>query len=197
MVNNLLHLASLNDHPPRQTGTHVSPLSLNHTLTLSPDSDKHSQCVPPTATQSLTSRLEVLIPPTPDVLSSMSLNSFTSSSISSPTSTDSNSDSKFFACQALVRSDCQLRPRLPITYNKTTLRHLNGRSQVQTLNTLLLPLPNNTESDRNPSQSEFRDQEEESQSSYPAPQTIAHDGEVPDDTGRVAKTIHNAQPQQT
>ena len=51
-----------------------------------------------------------------------------------------------------------------------------------------LPLPNNNESDSDPSQSHFGDQEEESQSSFPALQTIAQDGEVPSDTGGVTNT---------
>ena len=141
MVYDLLHhLASLNDHPLRQTGTPVSQLSLNHTLTSSPESGKPNQCVSPTATQCLSSKPEVsvLILPAPDVKSSVSPSGSTLSNMSSLTSTDSNCES--LACQALVRSDCHLGPWLPITYNETTLRHLSGRSQVQIFNTLSLPL---------------------------------------------------------
>ena len=47
------------------------------------------------------------------------------------------------ASKAAVRSEWQLWPRLPITYNETALRCLNGRPQVWTLNSLSLPLPNN------------------------------------------------------
>ena len=113
--------------------------SLNHTLTSSPESDKPSQFVSPTATQHPASMLvaSALILPAPDITSFMSLSGTTPSSISSLT----NSDSESLAGQTSVRSDCQLKPQLPMSYNKMTLRDLNGRPQVQTFNTLLPPLP--------------------------------------------------------
>ena len=115
--------------------------------------------------------------PTPDVPSSTSSSGSTLSSTFCLTSTNYDSDSESPACQALVRSDGQLRPWLPISYIETTLKHLNSRPQVQTFKTLLLPLPNDTEDDIDASQSDFRKQEEESQSSFPALQTIPQNGE--------------------
>ena len=112
--------------------------------------------------------------------------STTSSSMFSPTSStpsDSNADS--LANEASTRSNHQLQPWLPITYNETTLRCLNGRPQVWTLNSQLLPLPNNPESDSDHSLSDYGDQEEESPMSCTTLQTIAQEEEAPSNTGRV------------
>ena len=38
-------------------------------------------------------------------------------------------------------SDRQLRPRVPISYNETVLKHLHGQPQVRTFNNLSIPLP--------------------------------------------------------
>ena len=45
-------------------------------------------------------------------------------------------------------SDRQLRPRVPISYNETVLKHLHGQPQVRTFNNLSIPLPgDSTEED--------------------------------------------------
>ena len=176
MVDDLLHhLASLNAHPPRHPGTQVSPLSLNHTLASSPESNKPSQCSLPTTKPTPTSKPVVPMYIFP-VHTEQDSNSSTPSSMSSQTcSKDSNLNSDFESLTrgALIRSDCQLWPWLLLTYNETTLRCLNGKCQVQTLNTLSLTLPNDPASDSNHNQSTFGDQEEESPTSCPTPQTIA------------------------
>ena len=157
----------------RHTCIQVSPQSLNHTLTSSTESDKPSQCLSPTATQPLGSMLEapelILLPAPKDA-------SFTSPSGTNPSSTSclTNSEYMSLAGQILVRFDCQLRPQLPISYNKTTLRYFNGRAQVQTFNTLSKPL---------------------SDEDHPAPQIIAQDGEATSITDSVTNkppTMYNS-----
>ena len=185
MVNDLLHhLASINDHPQRCTGANAATQHLNHTFTSSPESDNSSQCVSPTTLPTPASKLEVpmLILPACTVPGSGSTTSSSTSSLTS--SADSDSDSESLASKALTRSDCQLEPKLLITYNETTLRCLNSRPQIQTLNSLLLSLPNDPESDNDHSQSDYRDQEE-SPTSCTALQCIVQGREVPVDTGRV------------
>ena len=47
-------------------------------------------------------------------------------------------------------SDRQMRPRVPISYNETVLKHLHGQPQVRTFNNLSIPLPgDSTEEDTN------------------------------------------------
>ena len=53
-------------------------------------------------------------------------------------STSSSLDSR---CSTVSTTSYTLRPRLPITYNKTPLSHLHGRPQVRTCNYLSIPLP--------------------------------------------------------
>ena len=48
-------------------------------------------------------------------------------------------------------SDRQLRPRVPISYNETVLKHLHGQPLVRTFNNLSIPLPgDSTEEDTDP-----------------------------------------------
>ena len=54
---------------------------------------------------------------------------------SSPSSTSSTVSSASYT----------LQPRLPITYNKTTLTHLHSRLQVRTLNFVSIPLPSSND----------------------------------------------------
>ena len=157
-------------HHPRHTGISEATQHQNHTLNSSPESDNPGQCVSSTTTPTPASKLEVpmLFFPAhtvPDSTSSFTSSGgfTTSSSMSSPTSSaDWDSESECFTGEASTRSDCQLWLWLPITYNETTLRHLSGRPQVQTLNCLWPLLPDDPESISNCSQPDYRDQEEES-----------------------------------
>ena len=43
-----------------------------------------------------------------------------------------------------TRSNRQLRPQVPISYNETVLKHLHGQPQVRTFNNLSIPLPSDS-----------------------------------------------------
>ena len=143
------HPYSYGQHPPR------SPCFLNDWSMNNP-----SQCVSPTSmTLTLVSKLEtpaklVYIAPSSSS-SSLSPSGSTTSSLSTLSNLTngkySNSDpnSEPLASKAAIRSDWQLWPRWPITYNETTLRCFNSRPQAWTLNSLSLPLPNDPDNNSN------------------------------------------------
>ena len=95
---------------------------------------------------------------TPDVTPMLGTPRSTSSEDSSPSSSQTSpsydieeeetSDDESITS---TTSERQLRPRVPISYNKTVLKHLNGQPQIRTLNNLSIPLPeDSTEEDTDP-----------------------------------------------
>ena len=62
------------------------------------------------------------------------------------TDTDSTSsdDTQSITSQTSTASSRTLRPRIPISYNETLLKHLHRRPQIRTLNNLSIPLPDSS-----------------------------------------------------
>ena len=93
--------------------------------------------------------------PAPTVLSESSeptselQKSTTTSPDDTETDTDSTSsnDMQSTTSQTSTASNRTLRPRIPISYNETLLKHLHGKSQVKTLNNLSIPLPDSSDED--------------------------------------------------
>ena len=73
--------------------------------------------------------------------SSLDSNPVSPSSTKSTESTESSSESGSTSSLESMASDCQLRPCLPIRYNETFLKKLNGKPQVAIMNCLSIPLP--------------------------------------------------------
>ena len=73
--------------------------------------------------------------------SSLDSNSVSPSSTKSTESTESSSESGSTTSLESTASDCQLCPCLPIRYNETFLKKLNGKPQVAVMNYLSIPLP--------------------------------------------------------
>ena len=73
--------------------------------------------------------------------SSLDSNSVSPSSTTSTESTESSSESGSTTSLESTASDCQLHPCLPIRYNETFLKKLNGKPQVAVTNYLSIPLP--------------------------------------------------------
>ena len=73
--------------------------------------------------------------------SSLDSNSVSPSSTKSTESTESSSESGSTTSLESMASDCQLCPCLPIRYNETFLKKLNGKPQVAVMNCLSIPLP--------------------------------------------------------
>ena len=69
-----------------------------------------------------------------------------SSSSTDDTETDftSSDDTQSTTSQTLIASNRTLRPRIPINYNETLLKHLCGRPQIRILNNLSIPLPDSS-----------------------------------------------------
>ena len=56
-------------------------------------------------------------------------------------------------------SDRQLRPRTPISYNETVLKHLHGEPQVRVLNNVSIPLPSDSSEENTDSETGETDEE--------------------------------------
>ena len=105
---------------------------------------------------------------TPDVTPTLGTPRSTLSKDSSPSSSqtspsynmeeEATSDDKYITS---TTSDRQLRPRVPISYNETVLKHVHGQPQVRTFNNMPIPLPSDsTEEDTDP---EVEETDEESE----------------------------------
>ena len=77
----------------------------------------------------------------------------------SPYNSEEDSSSSDDESIASTMSDRQLRPRAPISYNKTVLRKLHGQLQVRMCNNLSIPLP--TDSSEEDTDSESKETEVE------------------------------------
>ena len=87
---------------------------------------------------------------TPDVTprSTSSEDSSPSSSQTSPSYDMEEDETSGNESIISTKSDRQLRPRVPISYNETVLQRLHGQPQVRTFNNLSIPLPgDSTEED--------------------------------------------------
>ena len=77
---------------------------------------------------------------------SQSQNSTSSSPNDTETDSDASSDdTQSVTSQTSLANDRSLRPRIPISYNKTLLQCLHGRPQVKTMNNLSIPLPGSSD----------------------------------------------------
>ena len=77
----------------------------------------------------------------------------------SPYQSEEDSSSSDDESIASTMSDRQLRPRAPISYNKTVLRKLHGQPQVRTCNNLSIPLPTDSSEEDTDSESKETDEE--------------------------------------
>ena len=82
------------------------------------------------------------VPPMPGTpRSTSSEDSSPSSSLTTPSYDMEEDETSGDESITSTTSDRQLRPRVPISYNKTVLQQLHGQTQVRTFNNLSIPLP--------------------------------------------------------
>ena len=150
------HQQRYRDKQPKKliTGPPQPPNSMDQLLQYLAAINSHSNMQLAQMTQDVTP-----MPGTPN--STLSEDSSPSSSQTSPsydTEDEVTSDDESITS---TTSDRQLRPRVPISYNETVLKHLHGQPQVRTFNNLSIPLPSDrTEEDTDP---EVEETDEESE----------------------------------